>query len=295
MKYIKTFESFENGEKIDEGLKDITAGVLLAVATLLGGKANAQAKEIAPDYEPTKKEIAQAEKIKNYLDKHGDYTEVDTIFNFGPQDSLYNKFTGSDKELRKPELVKLQQTIKTTYFDKKGNRIGDKTEKRGEYETGDRFGSDTYTKYASKDNERGFPAYDDYKKEWDTRLGDDSTFYKHVTKKGDTYQDYNQETGSHHKGDWRRFYAEEDDFKYKLDSLLQKVSAEISGDSTNWTINTVREKFPEYAELEKETIEAARKYPETNSDLPSAMENLVKTVLRNKRYVPLKRDTNEEQ
>ena len=295
MKYIKTFESFENVEKIDEGLKDITAGVLLAVATLLGGKASAQAMEIAPNYEPTKKEMSQAENIKNYLDKQGDYTEVDTIFNFSPQDSLYNKFTGSDKELRKPELVRLQQTIKTTFFDKEGNRIGDKTEKRGEYETGDRFGSDTYTKYASKDNKDGFPAYDDFKKEWDTRLGDDSTFYKHTTKKGNTFQDYNLKTGSHHKGDWRRFYADEDDFKYKLDSLLQKVSAEISSDSTNWTVNTVREKFPEYSGLEKEAVEIARKYPEANSDLLSGMETLVKTVLRNKRYVPLKKSTEDEQ
>lgn len=41
MKYIKTFESYNQSEKIDENLKSVIAGALLSLSTLLSNKADA--------------------------------------------------------------------------------------------------------------------------------------------------------------------------------------------------------------------------------------------------------------
>lgn len=116
MKYIKTYESFNETrvEKIDEGLKEITAGVLVALSSLLGGGAKAQ--EIANTYnfkQPTKLEITMAHSLKQNLENESTYKQIDTLLNTAAEN------IGGD------ELADdFEQLIVTRYFDDEGNWIG---------------------------------------------------------------------------------------------------------------------------------------------------------------------------
>jgi hypothetical protein len=68
--------------QLDEGLKDITAGVLIALSSLLGGKAIAQ--EISPinDFkQPTKFEITLAQSLKKNLENESTFKQTDTLLN----------------------------------------------------------------------------------------------------------------------------------------------------------------------------------------------------------------------
>jgi len=116
MKYLKTYESFNYNEveKVDEGLKDITAGVLIALSSLLGGKAIAQ--EISPinDFRPpTKSEITMAQSLKKGLENESTYKKTDTLLN-----TAVEKIGGDDL------ADDFEQLIVTSYYDEEGNRIG---------------------------------------------------------------------------------------------------------------------------------------------------------------------------
>lgn len=118
MKYITTYESFNQTEveKIDEGLKDITAGVLIALSSLLGGKAIAQ--EISPinDFkQPTNREITLAQSLQRKLENESTFKRTDTLLNINTaaEDIGGNKLKGD-----------FEQLIVTSYYDEEGNRIG---------------------------------------------------------------------------------------------------------------------------------------------------------------------------
>jgi len=203
-------------QKLDEGLKDITAGVLLALGTLLGGEAKAQVIDIASDYKPTEIELKQANNLLKDLENKSTSKKIDTLFNIQPEDSIYQSFEGENKELTKPELIKLQQTIETTYFDRTGKAIGKKYQTKGEYDSGEKFGTDRYTRYTSDNDE-----FDDsFEQSYDTRLGADSVYNKTISDK-DTFRiNYNPETGkSTYGGAWgdyvKKLAKKEDELKNK--------------------------------------------------------------------------------
>jgi len=116
MKYIKTYESFNYNEveKVDEGLKEITAGVLIALSTLLGG--NSIAQEIAPinDFQQPKRfELKIAQSLKQKLDNETYHKQVDTLINTAA-DKIAGEDTGDD----------FQQLIHTKYYNDQGEWIG---------------------------------------------------------------------------------------------------------------------------------------------------------------------------
>ena len=186
-------------QKLDEGLKDITVGVIMALGTLLGGEAKAQVIDIASDYKPTKIELKQADDLLKNLEKKASSKKIDTLFNIQPEDSIYQNFAGENKELTKSELIKLQQTIETTYFNKAGKVIGKKSQTKGEYDSGEKFGTDQYIR-STRDKDQ---FNDSFEQSYDTRLGADSTYFKGISNK-DTYKiNYNPETGkSTYGGAW---------------------------------------------------------------------------------------------
>jgi flagellar biosynthesis chaperone FliJ len=100
--------------QLDEGLKDITAGVLIALSSLLGGKAIAQ--EISPinDFkQPTKFEITLAQSLKKNLENESTFKQTDTLLNTAA-DNIGGDELADDFE----------QLIVTSYYDDEGNRIG---------------------------------------------------------------------------------------------------------------------------------------------------------------------------
>lgn len=116
MKYLKTYESFNYNdvEKVDEGLKDITAGVLIALSSLLGGKSIAQ--EIAPInnfQQPNRSELKIAQSLKQDLENESTYKRVDTLINTAA-DKIAGEDIGDDFE----------QLIHTRYYDDEGEWIG---------------------------------------------------------------------------------------------------------------------------------------------------------------------------
>ena len=116
MKYIKTYESFNYNdvEKVDEGLREITAGVLIALSTLLGG--NSIAQEIAPinDFQqPNRTEMLIAQSLKQSLENENTYKRVDTLINTAA-DKIAGEDIGDDFE----------QLIHTRYYDDEGEWIG---------------------------------------------------------------------------------------------------------------------------------------------------------------------------
>jgi hypothetical protein len=120
MKYIKTYENFtlnSNEEEVNEGLKSMAAGALVALATILPNTSLAQkAKEL--DIKPNKQEMTLAQKMKRDLEKQAHTVEVDTLINVQPGDSISTYF---DDDLR---LVDLQQGIQKKYFNEKGEFLG---------------------------------------------------------------------------------------------------------------------------------------------------------------------------
>jgi hypothetical protein len=100
--------------QLDEGLKDITAGVLIALSSLLGGKSIAQ--EIAPinDFRPpTKYEFTLAQSLKKGLENESTFKRTDTLLN-----TAVEKIGGDDL------ADDFEQLIVTSYYDEEGNRIG---------------------------------------------------------------------------------------------------------------------------------------------------------------------------
>ncbi len=104
----------EEPQQLDEGLKDITAGVLIALSSLLGGKSIAQ--EIAPinDFRPpTKYEFTLAQSLKKGLENESTFKRTDTLLN-----TAVEKIGGDDL------ADDFEQLIVTSYYDEEGNRIG---------------------------------------------------------------------------------------------------------------------------------------------------------------------------
>lgn len=104
----------EYKEKLDEGIKDITAGVLIALSSLLGGKSIAQ--EIAPinDFkQPNRSELKIAQSLKQDLENENTYKRVDTLINTAA-DKIAGEDIGDDFE----------QLIHTRYYDDQGEWIG---------------------------------------------------------------------------------------------------------------------------------------------------------------------------
>lgn len=116
MKYLKTYESFNYNEveKVDEGLKEITAGVLIALSSLLGG--NSIAQEIAPInnfQQPKPSEMLIAQSLKQSLENESSHKRVDTLINTAA-DKIAGEDTGDD----------FKQLIHTKYYNDEGEWIG---------------------------------------------------------------------------------------------------------------------------------------------------------------------------
>lgn len=128
MRYLKIYEEFvtdlkkdeEEGE-LNEGLKSMAAGVLVALASILPNKSLAQKAE-KTDVEPTRTEMELAQKIKKDLENKAYTVEVDTLINVQPGDSVYANIDGQR------ELIDLQQGIRKKYFDEKGDFLGNSYE-----------------------------------------------------------------------------------------------------------------------------------------------------------------------
>lgn len=104
----------EYKEKLDEGIKDITAGVLIALSSLLGGKSIAQ--EIAPInnfQQPNRSELKIAQSLKQDLENENTYKRVDTLINTAA-DKIAGEDIGDDFE----------QLIHTKYYNDQGEWIG---------------------------------------------------------------------------------------------------------------------------------------------------------------------------
>lgn len=120
-KTINEIELRENSQQLDEGLKSMAAGVLVALASILPNKSLAQKAENT-DVKPTRTEMELAQKIKKDLENKAHTVEVDTLINVQPGDSVYANL--DDQQ----ELIDLQQGIKKKYFDEKGEFLGDSYE-----------------------------------------------------------------------------------------------------------------------------------------------------------------------
>lgn len=113
-KTINEIELRENSQQLDEGIKDITAGVLIALSSLLGGKSIAQ--EIAPInnfQQPNRSELKIAQSLKQDLENENTYKRVDTLINTAA-DKIAGEDIGDDFE----------QLIHTRYYDDEGEWIG---------------------------------------------------------------------------------------------------------------------------------------------------------------------------
>jgi hypothetical protein len=113
-KTVNEIELRENSQQLDEGLKDITAGVLIALSSLLGG--NSLAQEIAPinDFQqPKRSEMLIAQSLKQSLENESDHKRVDTLINTAA-DKIAGEDTGDD----------FKQLIHTKYYDDQGEWIG---------------------------------------------------------------------------------------------------------------------------------------------------------------------------
>jgi hypothetical protein len=142
MRYIKSFESYNHKDfqKIDEGFKEFTAGVILTLATLIGGPAKSYAQQIAPDLKSTNVEVQIA---KDFLDKNASFISVDTLNKITPKDSSYLTYVskgGDGGELTKDELIKTYDLVLKYYYDKDTNLIGTEHVGSGELESGEKFG-----------------------------------------------------------------------------------------------------------------------------------------------------------
>jgi hypothetical protein len=224
LKYLKRYEkfSFERDSKIDEGLKEWTAGLILTLATMLGGQSKAQAQQAAPDFTPTRTEV---ERVKNFLNTNSKDVVVDTLRKINPQDSIYRYYGGNgvSDELSKPELIKTLQTITKEYYNDKGDQIGFEVEETGEYDSGKKFQSNSIdTRYSSVNYET------------DQRGGDNQTVdFKR--------KEYGQQIGISNKnpkfGD-THFNKSKSEIKEDIDKIIDWVIANGGQSVTQQDLNT---------------------------------------------------------
>lgn len=104
----------EEPQQLDEGIKDITAGVLIALSSLLGGKSIAQ--EIAPInnfQQPKSSELKIAQSLKQSLENESKHKQVDTLIN-----TAVGEIAGEDTK------GDFKQLIHTKYYNDQGEWIG---------------------------------------------------------------------------------------------------------------------------------------------------------------------------
>lgn len=128
-------------QQLDEGIKDWIVGGTLALATMLGGPAKAQAQKIYPDMEMSnlnKRDAKKVAKLVKDLDNEDKYFQIiDTLKTINPEDSVYLETDDDTKE-----LIKTMDKIRTRYFERGPGEhypVAKRTQYKGEMDSGEKF------------------------------------------------------------------------------------------------------------------------------------------------------------
>jgi len=128
-------------QNLDEGIKDWIVGGTLALATMLGGPAKAQAQKIYPDMEMSnlnKRDAKKVAKLVKDLDNEDKYFQIiDTLKTINPEDSIYLETDDDTKE-----LIKTMDKIRTKYFERGPGEhyaVAKRTQYKGEMDSGEKL------------------------------------------------------------------------------------------------------------------------------------------------------------
>ena len=224
MKHLKTFESYENLEKIDEGWKDWLMGILIGASTLFSNPASAQKMtdeeiktEIVDSWEEFKKKAQ--EKQKDTTDNYLWSIYKDTVATY-----LSKCPTGCDEDT----LYRIEDVITRMKIDKKGSMFGGpKVTDADEW----RFGT---VKTSGEEPSKYYKTHGKYRDAWNWQKspeGEDIKFTK-IKSKTDTW-----ERGTHNsmRGDDGKLLGDEgwesewEKEKYKKGDSTSKHSSKEPG------------------------------------------------------------------
>ena len=200
--------SDNKNQNLDEGIKDWIVGGTLALATMLGGPAKAQAQKIYPDMEMSNLNKRDAKKVEELildLDNEDKYFQViDTMNSINPEDSSYLENDDDTKE-----LIKTMDVIRTKYY-KKGvgptYPVAKRIQYKGEKDSGEKFHDQriTFPDYDEEGNYQMKKVPDIYTSEKGTAYT--PNIYKNEKEKQKYYDKVGKEvsTGNYKSKMWRK-------------------------------------------------------------------------------------------